>query len=294
MTRHRLAWGLGQALQTAFHAPQCRPQLQSAAFAARWLQTTPGAQDISDEWFMRQRKNIILGDRTPITVPGIWIAPNAVIVGDVDLIDRVSVWYGCVLRGDLNNITVGSMTNIQDRTVIHAARTSPTGLTAATLIGKNVTIQPQCVLRSVRIEDNCMVGAKSVLLEGSMMEPNSILSPGSVLPPARRVPTGELWAGNPARFVRKLTAEEIANIPLIADDIRDTAWTHLAEDLPHGTAWRVVERVRAADIEAGKYQWVDLRTERYTTRVEAEKAAEAELVPQEATPAPEAAAAGKS
>jgi carbonic anhydrase/acetyltransferase-like protein (isoleucine patch superfamily) len=166
-----------------------------------------------------------------------------------------------VLRGDLNNITIGSVSNIQDRTVIHAARcgrgavpggaqlpepragtgcwrgspqqrpagpctlpnrpparppprppprrTSPTGLTAATLVGKYVTVEPQCVLRSCRVEDHCIVGAKSVLCEGSMMEPYSILAPGSVLPPARRVPEGELWAGSPAKFVRKLTKDEV-------------------------------------------------------------------------------------
>lgn len=91
-----------------------------------------------------------------------------------------------------------------------SCRTSPTGLTAATLIGKYVTIEPNCVLRSTRIEDNCIVGAKSVLCEGSMMEPYSILAPGSVLPPARRVPEGELWAGSPAKFVRKLTKDEVS------------------------------------------------------------------------------------
>lgn len=92
-----------------------------------------------------------------------------------------------------------------------SCRTSPTGLTAATLIGKYVTIEPNCVLRSTRIEDHCIVGAKSVLCEGSMMEPYSILAPGSVLPPARRVPEGELWAGSPARFVRKLTKDEVSS-----------------------------------------------------------------------------------
>lgn len=63
--------------------------------------------------------------------------------------------------------------------------------------------------RSCRIQDNCIVGARSVLLEGSLMETNSILEPGSVLPPARRIPSGELWGGSPARFIRKLTADEV-------------------------------------------------------------------------------------
>jgi carbonic anhydrase/acetyltransferase-like protein (isoleucine patch superfamily) len=92
---------------------------------------------------------------------------------------------------------------------VHAAcRTSPTGLTAATIIGKYVTVEPNCVLRSCRVQDYCLVGARSVLLEGSLMEPYSSLAPGSVLPPARRVPEGELWGGNPARFIRKLSGDE--------------------------------------------------------------------------------------
>jgi carbonic anhydrase/acetyltransferase-like protein (isoleucine patch superfamily) len=87
-------------------------------------------------------------------------------------------------------------------------RTSPSGLSAATVIGKNVVVGPNCVLRSCRIDDNVIIGAKSALMEGSIVEENAVLAPGSVLPPARRVPSGELWAGNPAKFVRKLTKDE--------------------------------------------------------------------------------------
>jgi carbonic anhydrase/acetyltransferase-like protein (isoleucine patch superfamily) len=262
---------------------------EAGAAAARGFSAWAGPtelKDISEEWYLRQRRSMPLGNRIPHAAADSWIAPNAVVVGDVDLLDRVrggvrampcwrastrrrrwgpaepparsaqvSVWYGAVLRGDLNNITIGSVSNIQDRTVIHAARcgsgaarvplpglgaaagrwrrgpqqppaapptslaapprprrTSPTGLTAATLVGKYVTVEPQCVLRSCRVEDNCIVGAKSVLCEGSMMEPYSMLAPGSVLPPARRVPEGELWAGSPATFVRKLTKDEVRRV----------------------------------------------------------------------------------
>jgi len=154
-------------------------------------------------------------------------------------------------------------------------RTSPTGLTAAVIIGKYVTVEPNCTLRSCRIQDYCVVGARSVLMEGSMMETQSILAPGSVLPPARRVPKGELWAGNPARFVRKLTEDEIAEIKSVADEVRRLAWQHAAEELPHGTAWRGVEAQRAAQVEDGEYAWVDLRRIKYDTRIKQEKDAAA-------------------
>ncbi|GBF97437.1 gamma carbonic anhydrase-like mitochondrial [Raphidocelis subcapitata] len=232
--------------------------------------------DISQEWYNRQRQTIPLGNRVPETAVGAYIAPSATIVGDVDLLDRVSIWNHAVLRGDLNNITIGQVSNVQDRTVIHAARTSPTGLTAAVLIGKFVTIEPNCTLRSCRVQDNCIVGARSVLMEGSMMESHSVLAPGSVLPPARRVPEGELWAGNPARFVRKLSEDEKEEIRTIADDVRRLAWQHAAEELPHGTAWRGVEAQRAAQVAGGKFGWIDMRRLKYDVRVKQEQDAAAQ------------------
>lgn len=151
-------------------------------------------------------------------------------------------------------------------------RTSPTGLTAATIIGKYVTVEPGCVLRSCRVQDFCLVGARSALLEGSMMEPYSMLAPGSVLPPARRVPEGELWAGNPAQFVRKLTSDERDNIRTIAEEVRRLAWEHAADELPHGTAWRDVEAHRAALVKSGDFEWVDMRRAKYQLRTDKAKA----------------------
>lgn len=88
-------------------------------------------------------------------------------------------------------------------------RAVPTGLNASTIIGDNVLIEPYAVLRSCRVEPVSIIGARSVVCEGAVVESESILAPGSVVPPARRIPSGELWAGNPARFVRKLTAAEV-------------------------------------------------------------------------------------
>lgn len=185
------------------------------------------------------------------------------------------MWNHVVLRGDLNNITVGQVSNIQDRTVVHAARTSPTGLSAAVSIGKYVSVEPNCTLRSCRVGDFCVVGARSVLMEGSLMEPRSQLAPGSVLPPARRVPAGELWAGNPARFVRKLTGDELEEAEALAEQVRRVAARHADEELPHGTAWRSVEGHRRALVEAGEYEWVDARRAKYEARVQQERDAAA-------------------
>ena len=115
------------------------------------------------------------------------------------------------------------------------------------------------------------------MLEGSLVEENSILAPGSVLPPARRIPSGELWAGAPARFVRKLTADEIDEIKEVAESIyRLAASTHAADELPHGSAWRLVEEWRAARDGAGLFEWVDMRRQKYAVRSELEREAEAQ------------------
>ena len=193
----------------------------------------------------RQRQQINLGNRVVTTSPDSWVAPSAVLVGDVDIYEQVSIWNNCVLRGDLNSIKVGAFSNIQDRTVIHAARSSPTGLPASSIIGRSVTIGQACVLRSVTIEYECIVGDKSILLEGSMMEKNSVLEAGSVLPPGRRVPSGQVWGGNPARYVRDLTKDEKAEIAPLAATMRATLHEVSSQFLPQTMAYREAEELRA-------------------------------------------------
>eukprot|EP00983_Pelagomonas_calceolata_P036067 1128216-Pelagomonas_calceolata.AAC.2 len=93
--------------------------------------------------------------------------------------------------------------------MLATCRAVPTGLNAATLIGDFVTVEPYCTLRSCRVEPKVLIGARSVVCEGAIIESEAILTPGSVVPPARRIPSGELWGGNPARFIRKLTGNEV-------------------------------------------------------------------------------------
>lgn len=119
-----------------------------------------------------------------------------------------------------------------------------TGLPADTLVDRYVTVGAYCLLRSCTIEPECIIGQHSILMEGSLVETNSILEAGSVLPPGRRIPTGELWAGNPARFVRKLTNEEIMEIPKLAVAINDLMQSHFSEFLPYSTAYLEVEKLK--------------------------------------------------
>ncbi|KAL6011578.1 hypothetical protein ACLOJK_002026 [Asimina triloba] len=97
------------------------------------------------------------------------------------------------------------------------------------------------------IEPECIIGQHSILMEGSLVETQSILEAGSVLPPGRRIPTGELWAGNPARFVRSLTHEEILEIPKLAVAINDLSRSHFSEFLPYSTVYLEVSPTQQTD-----------------------------------------------
>ncbi|CAL9764459.1 unnamed protein product [Musa acuminata subsp. burmannicoides] len=199
------------------------------------------------KWDYRgQRRIIPLGQWVPNIAVDAYVAPNVVLAGQVTVCDGASVWNGAVLRGDLNKITVGFCSNVQERCVLHAAWKSPTGLPAETLVERYVTVGAYSLLRSCTIEPECIIGQHSILMEGSLVETNSILESGSVLPPGRRIPTGELWAGNPARFVRKLTHEEILEIPKLAVAINDLMQSHFSEFLPYSTVYLEVEKMKKA------------------------------------------------
>ncbi|KAJ8465751.1 hypothetical protein OPV22_028303 [Ensete ventricosum] len=223
--------------------------LSAEATAAEAAAVAPPPQTASDrvKWDYRgQRRIIPLGQWVPTIAVDAYVAPNVVLAGQVTVCDGASVWNGAVLRGDLNKITVGFCSNVQERCVLHAAWKSPTGLPAETSIERYVTVGAYSLLRSCTIEPECIIGQHSILMEGSLVETNSILEAGSVLPPGRRIPTGELWAGNPARFVRKLTHEEILDIPKLAVAINDLMQSHFSEFLPYSTVYLEVEKMKIA------------------------------------------------
>ncbi|KAH6797170.1 gamma carbonic anhydrase like 1 [Perilla frutescens var. hirtella] len=197
------------------------------------------------KWDYRgQRKIIPLGQWAPKIAVDAYVAPNVVLAGQVVVYDGASVWNGAVLRGDLNKISIGFCSNVQERCVVHAAWSSPTGLPAETLIERFVTVGAYSLLRSCTIEPECIIGQHSILMEGSLVETHSILEAGSVVPPGRRIPSGELWAGNPAKFVRALTHEETLEIPKLAVAINDLSRSYCPEFLPYSTIYLEVEKLK--------------------------------------------------
>jgi len=137
-----------------------------------------------------------------------FVDPTSTLIGNVEIWQNTSVWPGCVIKADVNLIRIGAYTNIQDNTVIQEALQPLHDHDGSTVIGHFVTIGHSCFLKACTIEDKCIVGMGSVLEEGSYMETLSVLGAGSVLKKNNRIPSGQLWLGNPARYQRDLTPEE--------------------------------------------------------------------------------------
>lgn len=138
--------------------------------------------------------------------PNAYVAPGAVVVGDVSLGDKSSVWYHCVLRGDINRIAVGAGSNIQDGSVVHLASD------AGTTVGSYVTVGHKALLHACEIEDECLVGMGAIVMDGARVGARSIVAAGSLIPKGMRVRPGSLVVGTPGRVVRTLSPEEQGKI----------------------------------------------------------------------------------
>jgi carbonic anhydrase/acetyltransferase-like protein (isoleucine patch superfamily) len=149
----------------------------------------------------------------PTIHPDAWIAPGAVVVGDVHIGAFSNVWFGCVIRGDVNTIRIGERTNIQDGTVIHVTR-----VTGPTTIGSGITIGHQALIHAATLEDDCFIGMGATLMDFAVVESGAFVAAGALVTPKKQVKTGEVWAGNPAKLLRPVSAEEAAFIPVSAQN----------------------------------------------------------------------------
>jgi carbonic anhydrase/acetyltransferase-like protein (isoleucine patch superfamily) len=143
--------------------------------------------------------------KTPRLGRDVFIAPNATVIGDVELGDQASVWFGAVIRGDEMPIRFGKRTNLQDGSVVHI-----TSGTAQTTIGDDVTVGHMVLLHGCTVGDGVLVGMGSVLLDGSVVEDGAFIAAGSLLSPGTRIPTRSLAMGRPARVVRAVRDEDLA------------------------------------------------------------------------------------
>jgi carbonic anhydrase/acetyltransferase-like protein (isoleucine patch superfamily) len=135
---------------------------------------------------------------TPKIHPTAFIAPSAVVLGDVTLGPRSSVWYQAVLRGDMAPIVIGEATNLQDATIVHVDEGKPA------LIGARVGVGHRVILHACVVEDDCLIGMGSILLNDVHVGTGSVIAAGAVVPEGMRVPPGSLVIGVPARVTRKV------------------------------------------------------------------------------------------
>ncbi len=153
----------------------------------------------------------------PMTGRGVYVHPTALVIGDVELGDDVSVWPMAVVRGDVNRIRVGARSNVQDGSVLHVSRPYPGNDTGwPLLIGEDVVIGHKVVVHGCTIGNRVLVGIGAIVLDGVVVENDVTIGAGSVVTPGKRLESGGLYVGNPARRARELTAEEIARIPVMA------------------------------------------------------------------------------
>lgn len=170
-------------------------------------------------------------DLIPRLDAGVFVHPAATVIGDVHLGEDVSVWPGAVIRGDVNFIRVGALSNIQDAAILHVTHrraADPEG--APLLIGERVSVGHAAILHGCTIHDECLIGMGSLVMDKAVIEPRVLLGAGSLVPEGRVLQSGWLYLGRPAKQVRPLNEEELAHFAYMAEAYVRLAAEHAASN----------------------------------------------------------------
>ncbi len=160
----------------------------------------------------------------PKVHPSAFIAPTAILIGDVEVGENSSVWFHCVLRGDTNQIRVGARSNIQDGTIVHVNAGS-----FPTLIGDDVTIGHAAIVHACTLHNGAFVAMGATVLDGAVIEEGGMVAAGALLTPGKRIGRNELWQGSPARLNRVMDAAERNKFDQTAIHYAELAARYLAE-----------------------------------------------------------------
>jgi carbonic anhydrase/acetyltransferase-like protein (isoleucine patch superfamily) len=166
---------------------------------------------------------------TPDIAAGAWVDETALVIGDVSLAADVSLWPMVVARGDVNSISVGARTNIQDGTILHVSHDSefaPGGFPL--VIGADITVGHQAILHGCTVEDGCLIGMAATVMDGALVRSGAIVGAGSLVPPGQELEGGYLWVGTPARRVRPLREQEQGFLEYSAQHYVELKNRHLA------------------------------------------------------------------
>ena len=158
-----------------------------------------------------------LGDATPQLGPGAWVADSAEVMGAVTLGKDASVWFGTVVRGDTETITIGEGSNVQDASVLHADIGQPL------VIGRYVTVGHKVMLHGCTIGDESLIGIGAVVLNGAKIGKHCLVGAGALVTEGKEFPDGSMIIGSPAKVVRQLTAEQIEGLRQSAQHYMDNA-----------------------------------------------------------------------
>ena len=158
--------------------------------------------------------------------PTAFVAPNAVVIGDVEIGPYANIWFNCVIRGDDAAIRIGAGANIQDGTVVHVTFEDfpgGSGERNECMIGDGVAIGHMALLHGCTLEPGAFVGMKACVMDQAVVEGGGMVAAGAVVTPRKRVPAGQLWAGTPARFARAIKPEEREYMRWVATHYRALA-----------------------------------------------------------------------
>ncbi|MGY5120348.1 gamma carbonic anhydrase family protein [Streptomyces sp. 900105755] len=170
---------------------------------------------------MTQRALIVgIGGREPKVGADVFVAPTASVIGDVTLEAGASVWYGAVVRGDVERITVGAQSNVQDNVTLHADPGFPVS------VGERVSIGHNAVVHGATVEDDCLIGMGATVLNGAVIGAGSLVAAQALVPQGMVVPPGSLVAGVPAKVRRELSREEREGVALNGTFYAELAAAH--------------------------------------------------------------------
>ena len=161
---------------------------------------------------------LAFGDQVPRIGDDVFVAAGAVVIGDTEIGAGSSIWFNAVVRGDVNEIRIGAGTNIQDGTIVHVTTDGH-----GTYIGNDVTVGHNAIIHACTIHDRSLIGMGACLLDGAVVESGAMVAAGALVTPGKTVPSGQLWAGSPARFMRDLNAAGLAEIEESASHYADLA-----------------------------------------------------------------------
>ncbi|MBI2339301.1 MAG: gamma carbonic anhydrase family protein [Deltaproteobacteria bacterium] len=165
---------------------------------------------------------------SPKIHPTVFLAPQAVVIGDVEIGEGSSVWFQTVVRGDVNSIRIGKRTNIQDLSVVHVSNADGPK-PAKTIIGDDVTVGHRVILHGCTIGNGCLIGMGSILMDDVVIGDGAVIGAGSLVTEKTEIPPGQLAFGRPAKVIRPLTEMERAVVPYLSNHYAELARTYLKQ-----------------------------------------------------------------